>query len=198
MATGPPIIVLVPGNGGGGDMRRHNYYGWLEHELLTRGYEVRLPAGGQMRDALLARRSIWLPQIVDEILEGSAELAARAVIVGHSSGAVAAMRLAEQTRLCGIVVVAGYDSDLGDKTERASGYFDDPFDFAAMRANAGRIVLIAGTDDDLVPFELQRELSTKLCPTAFVVVEGGDHFFDSKAAKAALLEAVLAHFPHEA
>jgi hypothetical protein len=37
--------------------------------------------------------------------------------------------LAERQKLKGIIVVAGYDSDLGDANERRSGYFDRPFDW---------------------------------------------------------------------
>lgn len=43
------------------------------------------------------------------------------IIVGHSSGAVAAMRFAEQYKVSAIVIVSGYTSDLGDDLERASG-----------------------------------------------------------------------------
>ncbi|KAF4745730.1 putative hydrolase rbbp9, partial [Perkinsus olseni] len=44
--AGRPKIVLVPGNGGGGDIRPANFYGWFEKQMLDRGYEVKLPEGG--------------------------------------------------------------------------------------------------------------------------------------------------------
>ena len=37
------------------------------------------------------------------------------IVIGHSSGAAAAMRLIEDTRVAGVILVAGYHSDLGLK-----------------------------------------------------------------------------------
>ena len=44
---------------------------------------------------------------------------ANTVLVGHSSGAVAAMRLLEETPLLGAVLVSACHTDLGDAGERA-------------------------------------------------------------------------------
>ena len=77
-------------------------------------------------DPHVCREKKWIPFINDELGGSNPE----SVVVGHSSGAVAALRLAERQKLKGIIVVAGYDSDLGDANERASGYFDRPFDWA--------------------------------------------------------------------
>ena len=93
---------------------------------------------------------------VADIEKGAAE---STVVVGHSSGAVAAMRLAERCKLRGIVVVAGYDSDLGDANERASGYFDRPFDWDAIRANCGFVCAVGGARDDLVDIAIQRRVA---------------------------------------
>ena len=41
------------------------------------------------------------------------------MLVGHSSGAVAAMRLLEKTPLLGAVLVSACHTDLGDAGERA-------------------------------------------------------------------------------
>ena len=45
------------------------------------------------------------------------------VLVGHSSGAQAALRYAEKYAVDGIVLVSATYSDLGDAHERASGYY---------------------------------------------------------------------------
>jgi len=54
------------------------------------------------------RSAIWIP-FINKDLGASPEC----VVVGHSSGAVAALRLAERQKLKGIIIVAGYDSDMG-------------------------------------------------------------------------------------
>lgn len=47
--------------------------------------------------------------------------------MGHSSGAVAALRILETTKVLGVALVAAYHTDLGDETEKESGYFDAPW-----------------------------------------------------------------------
>ena len=58
-----------------------------------------------MPDPLRARESIWVPFITGTL--GANE---DAVLIGHSSGAAAALRVAEKHKLRGMVLVAGYDS----------------------------------------------------------------------------------------
>ena len=73
-----------------------------------------------MPDPVTARRSIWLPFMKNEL--GVDE---DTIIIGHSSGACAAVRYAEENKVAGLVLVGAYTSDLGDSTEAASGYFAD-------------------------------------------------------------------------
>ena len=103
----------------------------------------------------MCREKTWIPFINDELGGSNPD----SVVVGHSSGAVAALRLAERQKLKGIVVVAGYDSDLGDANERASGYFSRPFDWAAIRENCGFVAAVGGALDDLVDIEIQRRVA---------------------------------------
>ncbi|KAF4663552.1 hypothetical protein FOZ61_001544 [Perkinsus olseni] len=185
--AGRPKIVLVPGNGGGGDIRPANFYGWFEKQMLDRGYEVKLPEGG-MPDPVRARRSIWIPYIRDTL-----KCDENTVLVGHSSGAVAALRLAEEQKLRGIVLIAVYDDPLGDSMEAASGYFDGPFDWSAIQNNCGFIVQIGGTEDTLVPIDVQRRVARMLRPKVeYVEVPGEDHFFVPPFG--ALVDAVTRHW----
>jgi predicted alpha/beta hydrolase family esterase len=77
--------VWLPGNGGGGDIRDCNFYGWAEAQLKQGGYDVRLPEGG-MPDPLRARESKWIPYILDTL-----QCDENTVLIGHSSGAGASM-----------------------------------------------------------------------------------------------------------
>jgi predicted alpha/beta hydrolase family esterase len=74
-----------------------------------------------MPDPVEARSSIWLPYIQDVL-----NVDENTILVGHSSGAVAAMRYAETHKLGGSVLVGTYYTDLGYKDEKAAGYFDTP------------------------------------------------------------------------
>jgi len=109
--------------------------------------------------------------------------------VGHSSGAACAMRLLERQHpesrsggggvLRGVVLVAAAHTDMGDEGERASGYFNRPWDWEAMKRGADRIALFHGTDDHLIPVREARYVAEKMGGDNFEYREmtGVSHFF---------------------
>ena len=58
-----------------------------------------------MPDPITARRSIWLPFLKDDL-----EVDQDTIIIGHSSGACAAVRFAETNKVAGIILVGAYTS----------------------------------------------------------------------------------------
>ncbi len=46
------------------------------------------------------------------------------------------IRLLEDSHVAGAIIVAAYHTDLGDKNERDSGYFDRPWPWETMRTHA--------------------------------------------------------------
>ncbi|XP_078413005.1 serine hydrolase RBBP9 isoform X2 [Cetorhinus maximus] len=105
--------VIVPGNGVG-DVVDSNWYKWVKDQLKQiPDFQCLLQ---NMPDPLTARKTIWLP-----FMEKTLQCDEQTVIIGHSSGAVAAMRYAETHRVYGIILVSAYTSDLGNATERKSG-----------------------------------------------------------------------------
>ena len=145
-------VVIAPGNGCEGVIDRCLWYGWLKRALVKRG----IPCTTAMfPDPIAAREEYWLPFLVGPL--GCDE---RTVLVGHSSGAVAAMRLLETTRLAGAVLISACHSDLGDPVERASGYYNHPWNWTAIRSNAIHFLMqFHGTDDRFVPVEEGRAVS---------------------------------------
>ena len=133
-------VVIVPGNGCSGDVRSANWYGWLEDELKACGEfsEVVLRT---MPDPIRARERIWCPFLENECRCGS-----DTILVGHSSGAEAGMRLAETVKLAGLVLVSACHTDLGDAGERAAGYYSRPWRWADIRANCGFIAQFHSSD----------------------------------------------------
>ena len=133
-------------------------YGWLENELKTAAVfdEVVLPE--RMPDPVAAKESVWVPFMRDTL---GAD--ASTVVVGHShgavshssagveryyrSGAVAAMRLAETTKVAALVLVSACWTDLGDAGEAAAGYYARPWLWDAIRANAPVISQFHSDDD---------------------------------------------------
>ena len=174
-------VVIVPGNGAG--CASANFYPRLRASLQRAGHAVRLQ---EMPDADAAREAIWLPFIAGELGAGADTL-----LVGHSSGAVAGLRLAEGSRLGALVLVSVTPSDLGDANERASGYYSRPWQWARIRERVPRIVMFASTDDPFIPLALQREAAAGLrgapAPPGhtfeYVELSGRSHFFSAQQAE---------------
>ena len=108
----PQRVVILPGNGCT-PIERCNWYSWLAAELRKDGIDCSCQS---MPDPYRASRTRWLP-FAREKLGADAD----AIVVGHSSGAEAAMRLAEETKLAAIVLVSACVSDLGEESEKVGG-----------------------------------------------------------------------------
>lgn len=154
MALQSVRVVIVPGNGAG-NVHTSNWYGWLYKKLQQRpGVTAILQ---NMPDPLYAREKVWIPFMKQELGCGP-----DTIVVGHSSGAAAAMRLAEADKLAGIVLVSAYSSDLGDELEAGSGYFNRPWDWQAIKHNAGFIVQFGSEDDPFLPWPAQQLVADEL------------------------------------
>ncbi|XP_023348558.1 putative hydrolase RBBP9 [Eurytemora carolleeae] len=146
--------VIVPGNGCG-DVADSNWYGWANRKLNEiPGFSSILR---NMPDPITARESIWLPFMKDEL-----KVDEKTIIIGHSSGACAAIRFAESNPVYGIVLVGAYHTDLGDYNEGESGYFNHPWHWEKARENTQFIVQFGSTDDPFLPWSEQEFVSTSL------------------------------------
>jgi predicted alpha/beta hydrolase family esterase len=137
--------ILIPGNGGA--FPHEGWFPYLEQELPKLGIEV---INKQFPDPDLARAEFWLPFITEL---GADE---DTILIGHSSGALAAMRYAETNKILGSVLVGAAHTDLGDEKEKASHYFDEPWNWEATKNNQQWIILFHSTDDPYIPIEESR------------------------------------------
>jgi predicted alpha/beta hydrolase family esterase len=160
--------VLIHGNGGStaGDI----WLPWLERELKALGLAV---VNRTFPDNVKARAHFWLPYI--------AELGAdeNTILVGHSSGAVAAMRYAESHRILGSVLVGVCHTDLGDSGEAASGYYSAPWQWQRIRENQDWIGIFNSTDDPHIPIREARFVAAQLRCSYFESTNRG-HFVDTR------------------
>ena len=134
--------IFIPGNGGGSP--QDNWFPYLEKELPKLGVAV---TNVQFPDAVLAREEFWIPFI--ESLDADENT----ILVGHSSGAAAAMRFAETHTILGSVLVGAYHTDLGYEDEKKSGYFNRPWNWEAIKNNQKWVILFASTDDPFIPID---------------------------------------------
>jgi predicted alpha/beta hydrolase family esterase len=146
-------IILAPGNGGG-NPKRDNWFPYAKTELEALGLQV---IASEFPDNILAREAYWVPFIRDEL--GADE---RTIVIGHSSGAIAALRLAEETPLLGSVLVGGYHTDLGIENEILAGYFNRPWDWASIKKNQQWVVQFNSSDDPWIPIAEARYLHEQL------------------------------------
>lgn len=147
-------IVIIPGNGAG-DVTAANWYGWVQKKLNDLD-DVTCDLRN-MPDPFLARESIWVPFMREDL--GCNE---NTIVIGHSSGAEAAMRFAEKYRVKGIVVVSACVTDLGDENERASGYYNRPWEWQKIKENTDWRIQFGSTDDPFIPWQEQQQVADGL------------------------------------
>jgi hypothetical protein len=158
-------VVLIPGN--------HNskvdeiWFPYVIEQLEKNGIAVEAK---NMPDPITAKKDIWLPFIESELKVDEDTIA-----VGHSSGAIALLRYAETHKVKGLILVGAYHTDLGDKTEKESGYFDDPWDWEAINQNTDFIVQFASTDDPYIPVEESRFIKSKLPKLEYIEFNDKGH-----------------------
>ncbi|HEY5695534.1 MAG TPA: alpha/beta fold hydrolase [Candidatus Saccharimonadales bacterium] len=162
-------IIFIHGNGGG--TGHDNWFPWCVSELKKQGIEAIAP---DFPDPELARAEYWLPFLKDELRADQ-----NTILVGHSSGAVAAMRHAENNKLKGSVLVGACYTDLGDEDEKQSGYYSVPWDWAAIKANQDWIIQFASTDDPYIPIEEARFIRDRL-QTEYHEFDSQGHFGEDK------------------
>lgn len=143
--------ILIHGNGG--CTLQDMWWPSVTTELEKLGITV---VSKNFPDSQIARAKYWLPFIK--------ELGAdkQTIIIGHSSGAVAAMRYSENNKILGSVLIAGYHSDLDDATEKESGYFDKPWEWEKIKNNQQWIIQFNSTDDPYIPIDEARLVNEKL------------------------------------
>jgi predicted alpha/beta hydrolase family esterase len=137
-------VIFIPGNGGGSP--KDNWFPYLQKELEKLKMKV---IASEFPDNDLAREAYWIPFL------NTLKADENSVLVGHSSGAIAA-RFAETNRLLGSVLVGSYHTDLGLSTEKLSGYFDRPWNWESIARNQKWIIQFAALDDPWINLEKPR------------------------------------------
>ena len=150
----------------------------MKAELEKLGVQV---TNVQFPDAVMAREEYWLP-FIKEL--GADE---NTILVGHSSGAVAAMHYAERNKILGSVLVGVCHTDLGEESERVSGYYDHPWDWKKIKNNQNWIVQFASIDDPYIPVAEPRFVREQLQTEYHEYADRG-HFMNTEFPE--LIEAV--------
>ncbi len=163
-------VIIIPGNGY--STPEDNWIPYAKRELEALGVKCLTP---QFPDAPLARKKYWLP-----FLKDMCKADEETILVGHSSGALASMRFAQEYKILGSVLIGAMHTDLGLESEKLSGYFDTAWDWVATKNNQQWIVQFASIDDPFIPIHEQRFVSGKLGSEYYEFKDkghfGGDYY----------------------
>lgn len=196
-----PTVIICPGNGCA-DILRSNWYGTLHQQLRERNIPC---ICRDFPDPYAARRSVWIPHI-HSLAESTTDNggggdADNVVLVGHSSGAQAALRYAEIHPCRAAVLVAAAYSDLGDPSERASGYYplsdtQNLYDFASMKKNCPVWYQFHSDNDPFIPLPEAEQIRDGLGlveDDTYIVLPGRSHFFEPFDELLKVIERIVEH-----
>lgn len=143
--------IVIPGNGNT-DVTE-NWFQSVKKELEKLGIDV---IAENMPDPDLARKKYWLPFIKEKLSTEDA------ILIGHSSGAVAILRYLEENK-CQLAILVGVCyTDLGDEKEKKSGYYDVPWKWDKIKNNAEKIVIFASRNNPYIPISEPLFIKEKL------------------------------------
>ncbi|NCU30301.1 alpha/beta fold hydrolase [Candidatus Saccharibacteria bacterium] len=147
---------------GTGANSHSNWFDWLASKLSEKGYEVYIPQlpHTDSPDLKLNRRFIFA---------GEFEFSPETIIVGHSSGAVLALKLLEMlpvgSRIDTVVAVGAYQpADFIDKIRTNM-----------VQNKARRLIFVHGDNDPIAPLEGVKDLARQTAGK-LVIVPGAQHF----------------------
>ena len=160
-------FVFIHGNGT--DHWSFGWSKWLKGELEILGFSTFFET---FPDSILARAQYWLPFLKEHEKAGKND-----VIIGWSSGAVAAMRYAENNKIKGSILVGPCYTDLGDEMEKQSGYYDKPWEWEKIKKNQEKIALFYEDDDPFIPQDQFEFIASQLKPTV-TIIPNGKHFIE--------------------
>lgn len=179
-----PTVIICPGNGCS-SIRESNWYGAM-FQILT---DKKIPCICEdFPDPLHARRDRWIPFIRSLAEKHSSRDSGNIILVGHSSGAQAALRYSETYPVHGCVLVSATYSDLGNAHERASGYYPaksengeeaNPYQFHEMKKNCKNWFQFHSDNDPFIPlFEAERIRVGLGLTDTYKLLPGRSHYFD--------------------
>jgi uncharacterized protein len=147
-----------------------NWFSRLKDELEKRGLEVWLPQLPHPEQPSLKEEADFVhkncPFPIDE----------NTLVIGHSSGAILALILAQQnTQPIGAVAAVSVFHDNSLDWDPNTKLFDVDFEWSAIQQNARKLLFVHSDDDPYVPLE-QAQYVADNCHAEIIVIPGQGHF----------------------
>jgi len=147
-----------------------NWFGWLKSELESKGLEVWSPNLPRAEQPSLKEWVSFVqtncPFAIDQ----------NTLVMGHSSGAILALILAQQNLVpVGAVVAVSVFHDNSLNWAPNNRLFDVTFNWDVIRKNASKLLFIHSDNDPYVPLS-QAQFVAKNCQADIVVIADQGHF----------------------
>ncbi len=144
---------------------------WLKGVLIGRGHQVWLPQLPDANTPSTATFNAFILGNPDFVVDNDT------VLIGHSSGAVAALNLLQHLpadiSIKAAVLVSAFQDDLGrDDLKRL---FEEPLDFSVITSHCDSFTFIHSDDDPYCPVE-HAEYLAKQTDGDLIMFEGQGHF----------------------
>lgn len=91
-------------------------------------------------------------------------------------GAQCAMRYLENHKLAGVILVAPCVTDMGVPNEKASGYYDRPWQYDQIKSNAGFVVQFSSLDDPFIDYASEQAPVAKALDAELYLYKEEGHF----------------------
>lgn len=160
-------VIILHGTLGSPDS---NWFQWLKKELERKGLTVWLP---QLPHAEQPSLKDW-----QQFVKGQCPfpINEETLIVGHSSGAILALVLAENNRAkIGAIVDVSVFHDNSLQWQPNDQLFDVPLDWTAIRNGVNELLFIHSDNDPYVPLNQAQHVAT-VTDSEIIVIPGEGHF----------------------
>lgn len=147
------------------DNPKGHWYPWLKIKLEHKGYTADTPE--------LPTMNTDLPDLAKQINMAEMFVSEDSVVIGHSLGALLAMRLAEKYKYTTMVLVAGWD--FNELTAEHRLFWKTPMNHAAIKQHVKHIYVVSSENDPYITAVTAEDMCKRLGGT-FVLVKGAGHF----------------------
>lgn len=144
-----------------------NWYGWLKKELDKKGYI------SNFTDIPEFRKKVPNLTTILNTVKKLKFIDKNTVVIGHSLGALAAMRLAEKEKIKFLILVSGWDFD--DLTEEHKYFWKTKMNQQKIKRNVKDIFVIHSDSDPYIN-KFQAEGMAKRLGAKFILIKGAGHF----------------------
>ena len=90
------------------------------------------------------------------------------------------MRLCENTKVEGIVLVSACHTDLGIASERKAGYYNRAWQWDRIKENTSFRIIFGSTDDPFIPWNEMQHVHDNLQPISLQKYTSKGHFMTKK------------------